>query len=97
MSIQKINNVLTPTLVICGSNDTLVPPAMAKALYIKCSSICKKLVVIPGGGHNDTWTCRDYYTSIQEFLNDVPPLPSNTEPYFDNSPSTSRENIVHIV
>lgn len=100
-SLQKISNITTPTLVICGSDDTLVPPAMGKALFIKCNSICKKLVLIPGGGHNDTWTCRDYYTSLQQFLLDVPPLQTNMEVFYDEerhtTPSVSENNSVHIV
>lgn len=89
MSLQKIGRIVTPTLVMCGSNDNLVPPSMAKELYNRCGAVCKKLVVLIGGGHDDTWTCRDYYTSIQNFLINAPPL--SAEPYFDEK---GREGLV---
>lgn len=98
MSSKKIRTVLTPTLVMCGSNDALVPPKMAKKLYRRCGALCKKLVVVPGGAHDDTWTCRDYYVSIQEFLVNVPPLPDDIGPFFDNGhDSAVRHTIVHTV
>ncbi|XP_049885948.1 protein ABHD13 [Pectinophora gossypiella] len=99
MSSKKIGTVLTPTLVVCGSNDALVPPAMAKELYVRCGAICKKIVVMPGGGHDDTWTCRDYYSTIQQFLVNVPPIPDAIGPFFDDdlkNPSV-RHTIVHEV
>lgn len=99
MSGKKIGTVLTPTLVVCGSNDALVPPGMAKELYVRCGSICKKLVVMPGGGHDDTWTCRDYYASIQQFLGNVPPLPDDIGPFFDAhiKDDSMRHTLVHTV
>ncbi|XP_013184971.1 protein ABHD13 [Amyelois transitella] len=99
LSIKKINQVLTPSLFICGSNDALVPPSMAKELYVKCGAMCKKLVVMPGGGHDDTWTCRDYYNSIEQFLANVPSLPDNVGPYFDHMSKdpANRHTLVHTV
>lgn len=95
LSLKKIGNVITPTLVLCGSNDSLVPPSMAQELYMRCGAICKKLVMIPGGGHDDTWTCHDYYSSIQQFLANVPPLPCEIGPFFDDN--NLRCSIVHTV
>ncbi|XP_026761154.1 protein ABHD13 [Galleria mellonella] len=99
VSIKKIVHVMAPTLVVCGSNDALVPPSMAKELYMKCGAICKKLIVMPGGGHDDTWTCRDYYTSVQQFLINVPSLSENMGPFFDDvtKDSANRHSIVHTV
>lgn len=99
LSLQKIGHILTPTLVMCGSNDGLVPPEMAQELYMRCGAICKKLVVFPGGGHDDTWTCRDYYSSIQQFLLNVPPPPEDIITFFDEASieSTSRNTLVHTV
>ncbi|KOB77408.1 Bem46-like protein [Operophtera brumata] len=93
---KKIGHILTPTLVMCGSNDTLVPPSMAKDLYMRCGAVCKKLVVVIGGGHDDTWTCREYYTSIQNFLVNVPPLPAEVPPYFDEEQKEGH-SVVHTV
>lgn len=97
MSLKKIGSVLTPTLIVCGSNDALVPPAMGKELYVRCGAVCKQLVVMPGGGHDDTWTTRDYYTNIQQFLLNVPPLPDDVSPFFDGKETTVTHTIVHTV
>ncbi|CAH0684363.1 unnamed protein product [Chilo suppressalis] len=99
MSAKKIASILTPTLVLCGSNDALVPPSMAQELYMRCGAICKKLVVLPGGGHDDTWTCRDYYSSVQQFLINVPPIPEDIITFFDDvsKDSSSRNTSVHTV
>ncbi|KAG6452177.1 hypothetical protein O3G_MSEX007499 [Manduca sexta] len=98
LSVKKIVHVLTPTLVICGSNDALVPPSMGQELYVISGAVCKKLVIIPGGGHDDTWTCREYYPAIQQFLVNVPPMPDEIGPYFDDSQDkTIRRSIVHTV
>lgn len=98
MSLEKMGTVVTPTLVLCGSNDALVPPKMGKKLYMKCGAARKKLVVIPGGAHDDTWTCRDYYVSIQDFLISIPPLPDHIGPFFDSGHDAAvRHTIVHTV
>ncbi|XP_068618494.1 protein ABHD13 [Battus philenor] len=98
MSIKKMGQVLTPTLIICGSNDALVPPGMAKDLYTRCGAICKKIAVIPGGGHDDTWTCRDYYASIQQFLLNAPAIRSEITPFSDEViKNPSIHTIVHTV
>ncbi|CAK1588277.1 unnamed protein product [Parnassius mnemosyne] len=88
MSLKKIGQVLTPTLIICGSEDMLVPPGMAKELYMRCGAIYKQIAVIPGGGHDDTWTCRDYYSSIQQFLLNVQPLPVDLNRFSDTTNKT---------
>lgn len=98
MSLRKIGTVKSPTLVICGSGDTLVPPSMSQELYVRCGAICKKLIVIPGGGHDDTWTGREYYPAIQKFLRDIPALPVEIGPYFDSSQeATVRQSMVQTV
>lgn len=98
LSINKMGNIMMPTLIMCGSNDTLVPPSMAKVLFDKCKTSYKHLVIISGGGHNDTWTCREYYPSVQKFLLDVPAMPKNAEPYYDEcEPSKIQIRAVHIV
>ncbi|XP_041987686.1 protein ABHD13 [Aricia agestis] len=94
MSLSKIVHVVAPTLVMCGSKDALVPPRMARELYLKCGAVGKKIAVMPGGGHDDTWTCRDYYASMQQFLANVPPLPEDVIPYYDNAKDLSITRIV---
>ncbi|CAF4745702.1 unnamed protein product [Pieris macdunnoughi] len=95
LSLKKIGNVVTPTLVVCGTNDALVPPPMAKELYFRCGAVCKKIAEMPGGGHDNTWTCRDYYSTIQQFLVNLPPVTKNIVPFFDSEGEPHK--IVHIV
>ncbi|XP_045542170.1 protein ABHD13 [Papilio machaon] len=96
MSLRKMGHVVSPTLIICGTQDDLVPPTMSSDLYTRCGAICKKIVLITGGGHNDTWICRDYYGTLQQFLLTVPSLPNEVSPFIDENnenPSTSDPTI----
>lgn len=91
-----MGHVVAPTLVICGTQDDLVPPTMSTDLYTRCGAVCKKIVLITGGGHNDTWVCRDYYSTLQQFLITVPALPDQVSPYIDENnevPSQSEPTI----
>ncbi|XP_047543994.1 protein ABHD13 [Vanessa atalanta] len=75
MSLHKMSSVSSATLVVCGACDALVPPRMARELLVRCGAPLKRLAVLSGGGHDDTWTRPDYYAALQRFLLDVPPLP----------------------
>ncbi|MBA3238558.1 MAG: alpha/beta hydrolase [Parachlamydiaceae bacterium] len=50
-SIEKINLIQCPVLVILAKNDNIVPPAMSRRLF-EAILAPKKLLVIPGKGHN---------------------------------------------
>uniref|UniRef100_A0A146M5R6 Abhydrolase domain-containing protein 13 n=2 Tax=Lygus hesperus TaxID=30085 RepID=A0A146M5R6_LYGHE len=82
VSKDKIGSVNVPTLFISGLSDTLVPPRMMTELHSQCSANYKQLLQIPNGGHNDTWACHNYYSSIASFLKAaesyVPSPPSST-------------------
>ncbi|VVD00196.1 protein ABHD13 [Leptidea sinapis] len=95
MSLMKMRSVLTPTLVISGSNDLLVPPIMGKELYVRCGAVYRNLAVMPGGDHDNTWTCIDYYSTIQQFLDHVPELPESVSPLYETNDNDSQ--LVHIV
>lgn len=75
-SLRKVSGVCCPTLVVCGAGDALVPPGMARRLLQRCGAARKRLLVLPGGGHDDTWTRPDYYPALQAFLRDAPALPA---------------------
>ncbi|XP_050361300.1 protein ABHD13 isoform X2 [Nymphalis io] len=86
MSLNKMSCVSSATLVVCGACDALVPPRMARELLLCCGAPLKRLAVLSGGGHDDTWTRPDYYAVLQRFLLDVPPLPDE-----------ARVSVVHTV
>lgn len=68
-SIQKINNVKCPVLIVHGDADDVIPQRLGIELYEKYTGV-KKFVSIPGGGHNDLeFVYPDFYwRSIKEFL-----------------------------
>lgn len=51
-SIRKIKKVRCPILVIHGDSDTTIPAWHGRALF-RAAPEPKRLVIIPGGGHND--------------------------------------------
>jgi len=50
-SLGKIDRVHVPLLVLHGDHDRLMPVSMPKALYQRAGSAHKKLLIIPGAGH----------------------------------------------
>ncbi len=52
-NLEHIKAFAGPTLVICGGEDTLIPPAEAHLLYDASPAQDKTLLVIPEAGHND--------------------------------------------
>ncbi|KAK9500974.1 hypothetical protein O3M35_002119 [Rhynocoris fuscipes] len=71
MSKEKVGSITSPILFISGQTDCLVPPRMMAELYRLCGSTTKLLVTFPLGGHNDTWTCPEYYHCIELFLDSI--------------------------
>jgi alpha-beta hydrolase superfamily lysophospholipase len=68
-NLAKMGTVTTPTLIIHGENDVLIPAAEGQQLFDHCAAIEKKLLLIPGAGHNDImYVGRKQYTqAIKEF------------------------------
>jgi len=60
-----------PTLFLSGLEDQLIPPSMMTELYTACGAPVKRLARFPGGTHNETWAARDYYQTINYFLDEV--------------------------
>ena len=50
---SKIERVRAPVLVVHGSADRLIPPALGRALYEQASAP-KRFVLVEGGSHHDT-------------------------------------------
>jgi pimeloyl-ACP methyl ester carboxylesterase len=66
----KMARIGTPTLVIHGGADVLIPPADGRALYRRSAAADKRFVLIPGGGHNDLMMVghQAYFDAIQAFV-----------------------------
>ena len=52
-SVQKIAGVKAPVLVVHGSRDTLIRPALGRALYEHAAE-AKRFVLVEGGTHSNT-------------------------------------------
>lgn len=55
-SLHKIQFFAAPCLLVSGTEDKLVPPRMMRQLHARCGSVHKRLMPVPGGSHNDSWT-----------------------------------------
>jgi hypothetical protein len=49
----KLSRVATPTLIIHGQDDLLIPAVEGQELHRRCAAADKRLLLIPGAGHND--------------------------------------------
>jgi len=52
-NLQKIKGYQHPTLIIHGDNDEIIAVTEGRELYETCPSKVKKLLIIPGAGHNE--------------------------------------------
>lgn len=66
----KMERLDLPTLILHGQNDVLIPPGDGWVLYERSAASEKRLVLIPGAGHNDLlWVGRAaYYEAIRGFV-----------------------------
>ena len=65
-----------PLLVLQGDRDRIVPPAMARELFERAHQL-KTWYLIPGAGHNDTYTVAGeaYWSAWSAFLSRLSPAP----------------------
>ena len=72
-NIEKIDRVRLPTLIIHGERDWIIPIGDARALFEASPAPEKKLVKVPGAGHNDLMMIgrRAYFGSIAELCGTV--------------------------
>jgi fermentation-respiration switch protein FrsA (DUF1100 family) len=70
-SLDKVSQIICPTLVIHGRRDTLVPLTMGQRLYdtLTCP---KALCVIEQAEHNDISAFPEYHHQIMAFMHDPP-------------------------
>ena len=62
----KVASISIPALVIHGEMDTLAPVEDAVSMYESLASTDKRLLTIPGAGHNDL-----LYVGINEYFNAI--------------------------
>ena len=65
----KVSSISIPSLVIHGEQDTLAPVAQAVQMHECFRSSDKRLLIIPGAGHNDLLYrgLNEYMAAIKEF------------------------------
>ena len=72
---EKIGRITIPTLILHGSDDWIIPVTDAHALHEASAAQDKRLVVIPGVGHNDIihMGARIYFSALGAFVRDLLP------------------------
>lgn len=68
-NLAKVRKVRVPTLILHGERDWIIPVGDGIALYDACAAEDKRLLTIPGAGHNDLMLVgqRQYFSAIAEF------------------------------
>jgi len=71
-SINKIESLQVPLLMLHGTADEVIPLSMAKELYATAPQP-KQLVIIPNANHNnlDLVGGQQYLTNLQQFINSI--------------------------
>ena len=66
----KVKSITIPSLVIHGQQDTLAPVQQAAEMHRAFQSTDKRLLIIPGAGHNDLLHrgLTEYFAAIREFV-----------------------------
>ena len=67
---DKVRSIKIPVLVIHGEMDTLAPVEEAMKMYEEFPSPDKRLLTVPGAGHNDLLHLgiNKYFTAIHDFV-----------------------------
>ena len=68
--LAKIQQIEVPTLILHGEDDWIIPVADARALHQHSGAADKRLVTVPGAGHNDLlWVgAVEYFSAIRELV-----------------------------
>jgi len=68
--LEMIRKIHTPTLIIHGEEDTLVPLQEARDLYQYVGTDDKELLIIPSANHNDIMFVgySTYFETLQRFI-----------------------------
>ncbi len=73
-NLEQIRSVTLPALIMHGEYDEIIPHEQAEIFYENVSSQDKKLLTIPGAGHNDIMLIgmEQYFSAIHEFVAQKP-------------------------
>ncbi|MFC2051910.1 alpha/beta hydrolase [Chloroflexota bacterium] len=66
----KLRQVRKPTLIIHGEEDQIIPVKEGEKLYHWSGAQDKRILIIPGAGHNDVMILNQnlYFDTIEEFI-----------------------------
>ncbi|TET15129.1 MAG: alpha/beta fold hydrolase, partial [Dehalococcoidia bacterium] len=69
-SLENIRSITMPVLLIHGEYDEIIPHEQAQVFYQNVGSKDKRLLTIPGAGHNDLLLVgmEQYFSAIKEFV-----------------------------
>lgn len=72
-NLRKVERLDLPLLVIHGEQDSLIPVAHGQALYDASPAAHKRLLRIPGAGHNDLLFVgmQQYFDAVRTFIDEV--------------------------
>ena len=67
--LDLVKSITVPTLLLHGDEDEIVPYREAVDMYENLGSLDKKMITIPGAGHNDIMYVglRQYFRAIADF------------------------------
>lgn len=67
---DKVHSINIPVLVIHGARDTLAPVEQAASMFQGFASQDKRMITIPGAGHNDLLNLglNQYFAAIRDFV-----------------------------
>jgi uncharacterized protein len=69
--LPKLHASTAPLLVLHGALDTLISPAEATAAHDAAGTASRRLVLIPGRGHNDLSAHPLYWEALRSFVDHV--------------------------
>lgn len=83
-SVEAMEKCSLPVLFIHGSDDTFVPTEMSKANYSVCASKDKKLVIIQGAAHAQSYMVdtEKYEKEVRDFIQRLNPGKAFTSSVF---------------
>ena len=67
-SHQHIQSVICPVTIIHGTEDTVIPLVSGEKLFESIPNSHKKMVIVPGGAHNNLVQFREYLEEINAVL-----------------------------
>jgi alpha-beta hydrolase superfamily lysophospholipase len=73
-NVEKIGSITLPVLVLHGQYDEIIPHEQAEVFFATVGSQDKKLLTVPGAGHNDMMLLgmREYFAAIRDFVSSHP-------------------------